>query len=61
MLRTLLLGVIVVVVSTSPELRSISANGLRMAASWIEPKDGPQESPKYIQIPNPFFLEKEQQ
>jgi len=31
-----------------------------MAASWIEPKDGTQESPKYIQIPNPFFLEKEQ-
>ena len=60
MLRILLLVVVVYVGTTSPELRSFAAKGLRMSADWIEPKQSTQsteKNPKTFQIPNPFYRE----
>ena len=54
MLRILLLVVVVHVGTTSPELRSFAAKGLRMSADWIEPKQFTEKNPKTFQIPNPF-------
>ena len=55
MLRILLLLVVVYVGTTSPELRSFAAKGLRMSADWIEPKQSTEKNPKTFQIPNPFY------
>ena len=55
MLKNLLLGVILFTVWTSPDLRSLVANGLRETAKWIEPTNMPRRNPKHFQIPNPFY------
>ncbi len=57
MLRTLLLAVSIFFVWSSPELRKTAADGLRMTAQWIEPKEGSAESHKHFRIPNPFYKE----
>ena len=43
---------------SSPELRHMTANLLRVSATWIEPKPGAQKTPEHFKIPNPFFTEK---
>ena len=57
MLRILLLVVVVYVGTTSPEIRSFAAKGLRMSADWIEPKQSSKKNPKTFQTPNPFYRE----
>ena len=58
MIRTLLLGLIILFLWSSPELRSASANLLRSTADWIEPTDSAENNPKYFKIPNPFHERK---
>ena len=44
---------------SSPEIRVITANSLRFAADFIEPKDNSNNNPKTIEIPNPFYTEED--
>jgi len=56
-MKPILLGIVVVVLWSSPQARVITANALRETANLIEPKDG-AESPKNFVIPNPFYEDK---
>ncbi|KZR66833.1 hypothetical protein PMIT1303_00790 [Prochlorococcus sp. MIT 1303] len=62
-MKTVLLGLIVALLWSSPQARTTTANGLRMAANWLDPKEDPKEeptkSPKHITIPNPLYVEQE--
>ena len=55
MLRILLLVLLAVFISTSPDLRLTTANALRDAAKWIQPEKNLTENRKYFLIPNPFY------
>ena len=57
MVRTILLGLIVAIMWSSPQARNVTANGLRMAADWLEQKEEGLQKPKHFQIPNPFYVE----
>ena len=56
-MKGVLLGIIVLVLWSSPQARQVTADFLRGTANWIEPKKG-EESPKNFVIPNPFYKEK---
>jgi hypothetical protein len=58
-MKTVLLGLIVALLWSSPQARTTTANGLRMAANWLDPKEEPTKSPKHITIPNPLYVEQE--
>ena len=56
-MKGILLGIIVVVLWSSPQARQVTADVLRDTADWIEPKKR-EESPKNFVIPNPFYKER---
>ena len=56
-MKGVLLGIVVLVLWSSPQARQVTADALRGTANWIEPKKG-EESPKNFVIPNPFYTEK---
>ena len=56
-MKGVLLGIVVLVLWSSPQARQVTANVLRDTANWIEPKKG-EESPKNFVIPNPFYKER---
>ena len=56
-MKGVLLGIVVLVLWSSPQARVTTANVLRSTANWITPKKG-EESPKNFVIPNPFYTEK---
>jgi len=58
-MKTVLLGVIVALLWSSPQARNTTANGLRMAANWLDPKEEPTKNPTHIKIPNPLYVEQE--
>ena len=58
-MKTVLLGLIVALLWSSPQARTTTANGLRMAANWLDPKEEPAKNPKHITIPNPLYVEQE--
>ena len=60
-MRMLLLGVIVALLWSTPQARETTANGLRMAANWLDPKDEPVKNHKHlqIQIPVPKLMHQE--
>tara|TARA_E500000331_G_C16962265_1_gene585492 strand:+ start:351 stop:527 length:177 start_codon:yes stop_codon:yes gene_type:complete len=58
-MKTVLLGLIVALLWSSPQARTTTANGLRMAANWLDPKEEPTKNPKHITIPNPLYVEQE--
>ena len=59
MIRSLLIVIIIMLGWSSPEIRVITANSLRFAADFIEPKDNSNNNPKTIEIPNPFYTEED--
>ena len=56
-MKVVLIGIVVLVLWSSPQAREVTANALRSTAKWIEPRKG-EESPKNFVIPNPFYKEK---
>ena len=56
-MKTVLLGLIVALLWSSPQARTTTANGLRMAANWLDPKEEPTKNPNHIKIPNPLYVE----
>ena len=57
-MKPILLGIVVVVLWSSPQARVVTGNLLRETANWITPKEG-AESPKNFVIPNPFYEDKD--
>ena len=55
-MKGVLLGLIVLVLWSSPQARQVTADALRGTANAIQPKKG-EESPKNFVIPNPFYKE----
>ena len=55
-MKGVLLGIIVLVLWSSPEARVTTANALRVTANLIEPEKE-DENPKNFMIPNPFYKE----
>ena len=58
-MKTVLLGLIVALLWSSPQARTTTANGLRVAANWLDPKEEATKNPKHIKIPNPLYVEQE--
>ena len=56
-MKGVLLGIVVLVLWSSPQARQITADVLRDTANLITPKKG-EENPKSFVIPNPFYKEK---
>ncbi|CAX31863.1 Hypothetical protein PMT_2344 [Prochlorococcus marinus str. MIT 9313] len=53
MIKTLLLAVIVALLWSTPQARETTANALRIAANWLDPKEEPIKIPKHLQIQIP--------
>jgi hypothetical protein len=60
-IKAVLLAGIVALLWSTPQARETTANGLRMAANWLDPKEEPIKTPKHLQIqipiPNPLYQE----
>ena len=47
MIKAVLLAGIVALLWSTPQARETTANGLRMAANWLDPKEEPIKTPKH--------------
>ena len=56
-MQGVLLGIVVLVLWSSPQARQVTADVLRGTANAIQPKKG-EETPKNFVIPNPFYKER---
>ena len=60
-MKKLWIGLVFVLLWLSPDLRFISAKGLRMTANFFDPgyvsPFYQHRNPKHIKIPNPFYQE----
>ncbi len=60
LIKTLLLVIVLYVSLSSVEVRTFTANALRLTASWIDPNGSPKNNPRHFQVPNPFYMDKEE-